>query len=76
MSHGYSVRLVEAIKGADAKLIGVRLGRMCLRHDVSVVKVAEALGVSRQTIYHWFSGIREPNPSKHDKIKAFIDSLG
>ena len=75
MSHGYSVRLAEAIKGADVNKLGVRLGRACLRHDVSVSEVAAALKVSRQTVYHWFCGLREPHRAKYDDIRSYIAAL-
>jgi hypothetical protein len=33
MVYGYSARLIDINKKADRKLIGVRLGRACIRND-------------------------------------------
>jgi transcriptional regulator with XRE-family HTH domain len=65
MSIGYSFKLVELNRKADSNLIGVRLGRVCIEQGISVSSISEKLGVSRQTIYNWFSGITFP---KHEHI--------
>ena len=57
MSYGYSQRLIEANKKADGKSLGVALGRVCIKQDISVTELAEKLGVSRATIYNWFWGL-------------------
>lgn len=72
---GYSIRVADAIRGADGNLIGVQLGRICLEHDLSVVEVARTLGVSRQTVYGWFSGAVMPHPYYQRVIKAWIDEF-
>jgi hypothetical protein len=51
---GYTIRIAQGIKEADGNLMGVKLGRVCLDQDIPVSTVAEALGVTRQTIYYWF----------------------
>jgi hypothetical protein len=38
MVYGYSARLIDINKKADRKLIGVRLGRACIRNDFPVVE--------------------------------------
>lgn len=73
MSYGYSIRLVELNKEADRKLIGVRLGRRCIKIGVSVSEVASQLGVSRQTIYNWFVGVTTPRATQVQLIKNFIN---
>ncbi len=75
MVAGYSIRVAEAIKEADGDLIGVQLGRLCLERDLSVADVAGMLGVSRQTLYGWFSGAVEPQPYHQEMIKVWIDTL-
>lgn len=72
MSYGYSQRVVDANKGASKTLLGVRLGRVCIAKDVPVTDVAETIGVSRETVYNWFSGIHEPHQSFHAVINSFI----
>lgn len=75
MSYGYSVRLIQLNNEADDTLIGVRLGRVCINHDISVLDVAEALQVSRQTIYHWFGGTYLPKKETVARIRKYMDAL-
>lgn len=73
--YGYSIRVAEAIKEADGSLLGVKLGRACLARDIPVSTAAKALGVTRQTVYHWFLGLSEPRGKAIDAIKSYIASL-
>lgn len=36
--------------------LGNQLGRWAVYHDFPVTKISTALGVSRQTVYNWFTG--------------------
>lgn len=72
---GYSIRMAEAIREADGNLLGVQLGRACLARDISVTDVAKALGVTRQTIYSWFTGAGEPKDFAREAIRTYISSL-
>ena len=65
---GYSLHLQKLNKAGDKKNIGVRLGRHCIKNDISVLEVAEQLGVSRQAIYNWFSGKSVPHKVMADLI--------
>lgn len=56
-------------------MLGVRLGRACIKHDVPAAVVASRMGVSRQTVYNWFRGTSNPNPSLIATIEQFISSL-
>lgn len=69
---GYTTRLVSLNKEANQSLLGVRLGRVCINHDVPVTEVASQLDVSRQTVYNWFMGIHEPNENLKDLIEEII----
>lgn len=60
MRYGYSVQLAAAIQQGDAQHLGVRLGLVCLEKSFPVAKVASRLGVSRQTVYNWFTGKTDP----------------
>ena len=72
MSYGYTTRLDSLNKQADGSLLGVKLGRVCIKHDIPVIKIATKLGVSRQTIYNWFMGIHEPNERLTKAINKII----
>jgi hypothetical protein len=75
MSHGYSSRLIGLNKKANPKLLGVRLGRVCIKHNIPVTNVASSLGVSRQTIYNWFIGERNPQNLVVDEIQKLLASF-
>jgi len=51
----YSQKTINAI-GNCPKTLGNQLGRWAINRDFSVVRIAKALGVTRQTVYNWFLG--------------------
>jgi len=51
----YSQKTIDAIMRAP-KTPGNQLGRWAVHLNFSVVRIAKALGVSRQTVYNWFEG--------------------
>ena len=75
MSYGYSQRLIEAIHSADPESLSVALGRLCLKLDIPVNDVAQALGVSRATVYNWFWGTSKPDPKRSVRIVEYICKL-
>lgn len=75
MSYGYSQRLVDANKKANAKSLGVALGRLCIDLEIPVSTVAEKLDVSRATIYNWFWGLTTPNSNKASAVAKMVLSL-
>ncbi len=75
MSYGYSTRLVKANKKASIKNPGVRLGRACIKHDIPVYNVAARMGVSRQTVYNWFSGVNSPRGDTLPRITQYLHKI-
>lgn len=75
MSTGYSLRLRDLNKKASSLKVGVRLGKLCIKHDIPVAVVAKRLGVSRTTVYSWFCGTSVPQDSATALIEAYIASL-
>jgi predicted transcriptional regulator len=75
MSYGYSQSLVSANKKASIKSLGVALGRVCIREDISVSHVADFFGVSRMAVYSWFKGDSVPNPEASAAIEKYIRSI-
>lgn len=73
-SRGYSHNLVKLIEGADPNLIGVQLGRMCIENDISVREVAQKLGVSRMTVYHWFAGRFAPRGEYVHRVEQLLEA--
>ena len=75
MSYGYSARVVAANNRHDDSFIGVKLGRLCIAHDIPVSFVASQLQVSRQTVYNWFVGAYEPHTKYRQSVELFILTL-
>lgn len=69
---GFSYTTVKAIQAADARLVGVQLGRICVDRSIPAATIAEMLGVSRQTVYSWFTGRFSPTTEKAERIQALI----
>jgi DNA-binding XRE family transcriptional regulator len=72
MSQGYSLRLRDLNRRAPNKALGVRLGRVCIKHDVPVTVVAKMMGVTRQTVYNWFVGASNPQQSLVTLVESYI----
>jgi hypothetical protein len=75
MGYGYSQRIAALNKRADASSLGVMLGRVCIGSSAPVTEVAEALGVSRTTVYSWFTGTSVPKPKYHAAINKLLKRL-
>jgi transcriptional regulator with XRE-family HTH domain len=73
MSYGYSARIIALNKLADRKQLGVRLGRACIKADLPVADLAARLGVSRQTVYNWFTGYSTPGERYRPSICKLIE---
>lgn len=75
MSQGYTLRIRDLNAKADKRKLGVRLGRLCIKHAVPVSVVAQRMGVTRATVYNWFCGISVPQASATTQIETYIASL-
>jgi hypothetical protein len=75
MSSGYSLRLRDLNAKADKRKLGVRLGRVCIKHDIPVAVVAKHMGVTRATVYNWFCGASSPQTTTIGIIETYIASL-
>ena len=75
MSQGYTLRIRDLNAKANQRKLGVRLGRLCIKHDVPVTVVAQRMGVTRATVYNWFCGTSVPQPSAVSLIETYIASL-
>ena len=61
---GYDQIVAATVMGAQPITPAVELGRFCVERNVPVESVAARLGVSRQTVYSWFTGARTPRPKR------------
>ena len=74
-AYSYSTHIVERNKKADGKLLGVRLGRVCIKGGISVSTVMSGLGVSKQTVYNWFCGDTSPQKTMVAVVERLIKSI-
>jgi hypothetical protein len=75
MGIGYTFQLAKKLKAADRALLGVRLGRLCVRKDIPVSYIATELGVTRQTIYNWFHGHAVISPTSIPEVKKLMSRI-
>lgn len=73
-ARGYSYALVKAIQAADPKLLGVRLGLMCVAQEIPVMQIAEKFSVTRQTVYWWFTGKYKPTQQFAEGITQMLEA--
>lgn len=72
---GYSQSVIEANQLADPSNIGVMLGRACIAQKYPIALVAKELDISRQAVYHYFSGNANPAKDKESLIVQLIQKL-
>lgn len=75
MSRGYTTKFVKAVNEADQTKVGVQLGQLCIKNDIPVAHVAEFLGVTRMTVYHWFKGETNVLKAHQEKIDKLVAKL-
>lgn len=72
---GYSKKLAETNAEADGKMLGVRLGKLCIKQGISVIEIATHLKVSRTAVYNWFTGLNEISSRYELEVKKLIERL-
>jgi hypothetical protein len=69
---GYSKRIIDANHDASSDNLGVLLGRYCISRDIPITDITEYFGVSRMTLYKWFTGKTEPRVVNQERIKTML----
>lgn len=59
---GHSTQLVVRALNTPLLPAVAQLAGACFKNQVSVVSVAAQLGVTRATVYNWFTGKSDPRP--------------
>lgn len=72
---GYTLHLQQRNRKADKRKMGVRLGRHCISMGIPVTDLVGMFGVSRQTVYNWFSGVNELRPSHQARVRELFPHL-
>lgn len=69
----YSKKTKLRVKHAGQNL-GAKLGRWAIHLDLSIMRIAELLGATRQTIYNWMFGGTVTNAYR-DRVKELVDII-
>jgi transposase len=69
---GYSQNIVKANAKANQKMLGVRLGKHCIRQGITVIEISNHFKVSRTAVYNWFSGVNDVSPKYVAEATAII----
>lgn len=61
MARTFSTKFLNQLAQNESATLGVELGRLCVDAGLSATHIAEALEVSKTSVYSWFrgAGIRE-----------------
>ena len=52
----YTSNFIARVKKQPTTQIGTRLALWAIYHDISAVKLAKAIGATRQSVYNWMRG--------------------
>lgn len=75
MARGYTIKFRQMIRDADQTKIGVQLAQVCIQNDIPVIDVAEFMGVTKMTVYHWFKGKTNVLGPHKEKVERLIQKL-
>jgi DNA-binding XRE family transcriptional regulator len=70
----YSQKIIEKINEAP-KALGTELGRWAVRRDISMQRISQIIGASRQTVYNWFTGTTEVTTAYQERVAKVIEVL-
>jgi DNA-binding XRE family transcriptional regulator len=70
----YSQKIIEKINEAP-KALGTELGRWAVRRDISMQRISQIIGASRQTVYNWFTGTTEVTVAYQERVAKVIEVL-
>ena len=72
---GHSTLFISRVRPAELSKPVARLARACIKYNVSVVSIADDIGVTRATVYNWLVGFSEPRPQFLPRIEKLTALL-
>jgi|APCry1669189440_1035222.scaffolds.fasta_scaffold94009_2 hypothetical protein len=66
-TRGYSTLFVRKVNEANQDDVVIQFAQACIKRELPIISVASAMGVSRATVYNWFTGKFYPH-KKHQEI--------
>lgn len=71
----YAEKTFNAVKRADKHLLGVQLGAACIDAHIPVQIAAKWVGVTRQGLYYWFTGVTDIAERHRTKVEHIVKVL-
>jgi predicted DNA-binding transcriptional regulator AlpA len=59
-SRGYSSLFLQQVKAGDRRSLVTKYALACIKRDLPIIEIAHRLGVTRATVYNWFTSRTEP----------------
>jgi len=56
MAKSYTDKYLLSLNNLNEKRTGVQFGKLCVKANLPPSMIADALGVSRMSVYNWFKG--------------------
>ena len=70
---GYSTLFLRKIAEADPDLPVFQFASVCVSREIPITEIARRFGVTRATVYNWFTGRSEPRAYQHEKMQKLMD---
>lgn len=74
MAKSYSEKYLLSLNDLNEKRIGVQFGKLCVKANLPPSMIADAMGVSRMSVYNWFRG-KVVNQKNVEKVERFMDII-
>ena len=71
----YSKKTYDAVAAAPMGMLGVQFGAACVDAQIPVQVIAKWMGVSRQGVYYWFTGVTEVAEKHQTKMEEIRQLL-
>lgn len=71
-ARGYSSLFLTKVAEGDSQLPANQFARVCIDRNLSVAEIARRLGVTRATVYNWFTGKSSPRPNQQVKMRRLM----
>jgi hypothetical protein len=71
-SRGYSTLFIRKVGEADQEDLVIQFANACISREIPVVEIAYRMGVTRATVYNWFTGKAYPRVQQQEKIRKTL----
>lgn len=71
-ARGYSTLFLSAIEEAGLDLPMKQFAEECIRRGIPIASIASRLGVTRASVYNWFTGKTKPRQLQLAQIRKIM----